>query len=51
MPAKSGDTGDMVSGARVGVGWRVAVGASGELVPVNIAGCPVTPFWIGKNGS
>lgn len=47
----SGDTGDMVSGARVGVGGRVEVGTSGTFVAVNADGCPVSLFWIGKNGS
>ena len=50
-PAISGDTGEMESGARVGVGWRVAVEVRGEFVAAEVVFWAVVLFWIGKNGS
>ena len=52
-PARIGETGDILSGARVGVGCRVAVGTRGEVgaVVTAIGCCPVTSFCSGKKGS
>lgn len=47
MPTISGD---MLRGARVGVGWRVAVGTNVEFGAATTLGCPVASC-IGKNGS
>jgi hypothetical protein len=52
-PAIKGDTGDTLSGARVGVGCLVAVATIGEFVTaVNAEGCcPAALFCSGKKGS